>query len=1084
MATFLEGSASPEQVTCWRRHLRVCDSCAVTVARLRVGAESVPMDRTRGHERCSHNTGSAGRNDMGIGLEPNLRLGDFHIERRLGCGGMGVVYQAHQISLNRRVALKVLPSALVGNNSAIERFHREARAAARLRHPNIVTIHAEGIEQGVCYFAMEMVDGPTLDEVIDELRSVAANEKGTDVDHIEPIRATPCMLRDCRTSREYFHGVARLLAEVADALAYAHDEGIIHRDVKPSNLMLAPDGRLVLLDFGIARICQEQEMTAAGAFVGTPRYMSPEQIRSETPGPDQRSDVYALGATMYELLTLRPLFDGRNREEVIGQILSAEPVRPRQIDRDIPVDLETICLKATEKEPLSRYETAADMAEDLRRYLAGHVVRARLPGATDRLVKLIRRRKTAAILALCLLIATAFALTIAWKHYSTRWAQQNAMAQIDRLIQEEAHFAAFVIAERAARYIPEDPLLVNRWPLMSREYSIATQPAGAKVFLKDYSAARSSWRYVGTTPVKHARIPFGTNRWRVEKSGFVPIESVHSNDLPRLRADPADLKPGHMSFFLHEVRRHPANMVWIGPSDLNQRRLYPGQPKIPPAPAFLIGKYEVTNRRFREFVDRGGYEAPELWEHPFIKDGRVIAWSEGIEQFRDQTGRPGPATWRHGRYSAREADFPVGGVSWYEAAAYARFRDLHLPTIYHWTWSAHADDNPSRIAHLSNFSDVPAPVGRYKGMGRFGLYDAAGNMREWCSNAVVGDEELRCNLGGAIGEYDYMFFKGTVRSAWDRDPANGFRCVKYLGGKDAVPEAAFAPVERKTRDLSRLVPISSEILRSYTETWYDYDRIELHARIESTDEADGRREPYLRRERITFDAAYPNERVIIYLHLPRTGSEPYQVVIWHPGEGARTSPWDETAYTHELICLLQSGRAVAVPFYRGTYERRVERDAYPPEGIQSRNLHVQRAQDLRRTIDYLETREDIDTDRIAYVGLSWGGQVGPVMIATESRIRTGILLLGGIGMHERHPACDPINFAPHVTIPMLMINTRDDSIYPYETAQRPLFQLLGAPAADKRHVLLPGWHSVPQEYRKQYHREITEWLDRHLGPAQ
>lgn len=1076
MAVFLDGSASPEQLTFWRRHLRVCDSCAVTVARLRAGMEPTAPEAEGGDDFAT-DTGSS---HFAIGLEPNLQLGDFLIERRLGCGGMGVVYQAHQLSLNRRVALKVLPSGLIGNTSAIERFHREARAAAKLRHPNIVTIHAEGIEQGVCYFAMEMIDGQSLDEIIGELRSLRNTaEECRDTDSGQ-IGTSSCILQDCGSPREYFDTVARLAAEVADALAYAHNEGIIHRDVKPSNLILSSNGRLVLLDFGIARICQEQDMTVTGSFVGTPRYMSPEQIRSDTQGPDQRSDVYALGVTLYELLTLQPLFDGQNREQVISQILNKEPVRPRQIDRHIPVDLETICCKAIEKEPQRRYDTAADLAEDLRRYVNGRVIRARPPGATDRLVKLIRRRKIAAVLAVCLLVATGFAVTIAWEHYSTRWAQQDAMAEIDRLIQEDAYFEAFTIAEKAARYIPDDPLLANRWPLFSREYSISTQPAGAKVFIKDYFASDSSWRYIGTTPLKRARIPFGTNRWKVEKGGFVSVETVQSNDLPTLHTEPADLKPSHMSFILHEVRRYPAHMVWIPPSDLDQNLLFHETKRIPSAPAFLIDKYEVTNRQFREFVDRGGYENPDLWEHPFIRDGAVIPWSQGVEQFRDQTDRLGPATWRNGKYPSREADFPVRGVSWYEAAAYARFSDKHLPTIFHWTLAAQADDNPSRITRLSNFSDIAAPVGRYEGMGRFGLYDAAGNVREWCFNAIAGNEEFRCNLGGAIGEHDYMFVNGTVRSAWDRDPANGFRCVKYLGGKDAVPVAAFAPVERKSRDLSGFTPVSDEVFRSYLHTWYDYDPIELDAKIESVDE-----EPRgCRRERITFDAAYPNERVIAYLHLPEAGKPPYQVVIWYPGGGARTSPWDETAYTNELLCLIQSGRAVVVPFYKGTYERRLERDVYPPEGIQSRNLYIQRSQDLRRTIDYLETRNDIDMGKIAYVGLSWGGQMGSVMIATEPRIKTGIFLLGGICACKRHPASDPANFAPRVTIPMLMLNTREDSMFPYETAQRPLFQLLGTPASAKRHVLFPGGNSVPREYRRQYHREIVEWLDRHLGPVQ
>jgi len=252
--------------------------------------------------------------------------------------------------------------------------------------------------------------------------------------------------------------------------------------------------------------------------------------------------------------------------------------------------------------------------------------------------------------------------------------------------------------------------------------------------------------------------------------------------------------------------------------------------------------------------------------------------------------------------------------------------------------------------------------------------------------------------------------------------------------------------------------------------------MELNAKVESTDhDLD-----YGRRERIAFDATYPGERVIAYLYLPDAVEPPYQTVVWFPGGEARESPWSNQAQTHEMTTIIRSGRALIVPIYKGTYDRRLDR-IYPPDSVQSRNLYVQESQDLRRAIDYLQTRDDIDTTRLAYVGLSWGAQMGSVMIATESRLKTGIFLLGGICACKRHPASDPANFAPRVTIPILMLNGREDSIFPLETAQTPLFNLLGTPAGHKQHVLFPGGHSIAWESREPYHKAIVDWLDQYLG---
>jgi dienelactone hydrolase len=184
-----------------------------------------------------------------------------------------------------------------------------------------------------------------------------------------------------------------------------------------------------------------------------------------------------------------------------------------------------------------------------------------------------------------------------------------------------------------------------------------------------------------------------------------------------------------------------------------------------------------------------------------------------------------------------------------------------------------------------------------------------------------------------------------------------------------------------------------------------------------------------------------------------------------------------------MVSINRSGRAVIVPVYKGTYDRKLDKPTYPPDGIQSRNLYIQRSQDLRRTIDYLQTRQDIDVDRLAYVGLAWGGQMGPVMVAPEPRFKAGVFLLGGICACKRHPASDPANFAPRVEIPILMLNGREDSRFPYETAQQPLFRLLGTPEPHKRHILLPGEHCIGWEYRRQYHEEIGKWLDEYLGPV-
>jgi serine/threonine protein kinase len=384
------------------------------------------------------------------GAPARRRLGDFEIVREIGRGGMGIVYEARQVSLNRKVALKVLGGVPALAPKAVQRFHREAEAAARLHHTNIVPIYATGEQDGVHYYAMELIEGPSLDLALRQLRQARAN--------VEPQSPSPTMPEDSSAGHpastdpyvngavasgltadlsstslgwdsHYFDNVARMVAEVADALDYAHQQGVIHRDIKPSNLLVSPVGRLSVNDFGLARLLEQPGVTISGEFVGTPRYLSPEQIGAGRVPLDHRTDIYSLGATLYELLTLQPPFPGVRRDQVLAQVLHKEPERPRRLNKRVPIDLETICLKAMDKDPDRRYQTAGRMAEDLRRYGNRLAISARRAGPIARSCKWLRRRPA---LAATLAGAVLLALLTVFFGYQAHLAEQLRDAEQTR----------------------------------------------------------------------------------------------------------------------------------------------------------------------------------------------------------------------------------------------------------------------------------------------------------------------------------------------------------------------------------------------------------------------------------------------------------------------------------------------------------------------------------------------------------------------------------------------------------------------------------------------------------------------------
>jgi len=1008
--------------------------------------------------------------------------------RKVGEGGMGVVYLAEQLEpIRRKVALKLLRTSQLAQQ-AVQRFDSERRFMATLHHPNIASVYAAGsTTNSQPFVAMEWIDGIPITRYCD--------------DHQLPIDAR-----------------LKLFQQICNGVQHAHYRGVIHRDLKPSNILVAEYNHEPvpkIIDFGVAKshsleLQFNDQITRADQIIGTLKYMSPEQAGTNQRDVNTRSDIYALGAILHELITGEiPLAQEFDAVETLEEHLSiTREAIPRQLSRSlqlsekqqqtsenrktttaalskqIELDLEWIVTKSLEKDPGDRYATAKSFSDDIERFRKNIPVQAR-PHSIFRKTKLFVRRHryqvTAYVLTFLMLTVLSLTSLVIYIENSERRNKELQLAEtsieLERtreeakqlqeareivapkildLINDQQTVAAYQVMQSLEPGIKADSLFEEIMSDLMITTSFDELPADTTVKIRDAASEEEQWITLGKTPLTNIQLPRGPIRMRFENPGYV------SRDFQLKVPQAFDTDA---CGYLVPNEAQLTGMVWVYGNEKKDKM---------PIGEFWVDRLEVSNEDFQTFVDAGGYQDPSFWDGiRFEQDGGTIAWQQAMELFTDLTGEPGPAGWKNGHYADEHAEYPVGGVSWFEACAYAKFRSKHLPTLHHWKWAADSDQ-PGIMAAAGNFlSAGPTPCGTMTGVGRFDALDLAGNVREWCQTSD--DEGNRYNLGGDWNSPHYSFSMAMSTSPWDRSMENGFRCVRYPKGATPSSEALVSVAQPKSLNLG---PEREPFQRLRAIYLYDHD-LPLDPSIGQANVREATKNRF-RHDVVEINAAYNNERFKVHLLIPDGGVGKKETIIFVPGVTA----WEngrELKVAHEphvglLERLAESGRMVCFPVYQGTYERwsgSTLGQQFENTPIRARDDYIAVTKDGSRVVDYLLTRKDVDPKRLVYFGLSNGALRGPMALATDTRYTAAVLLSGGyVKWHKNRPEIQAFHFTPEVKQPTLMMNGTSDQVFPVETSQKPMFTDLGSP--QKKHILFSAHHIISAH---EVFNTMVEWLE-------
>ncbi len=642
---------------------------------------------------------------------------------------------------------------------------------------------------------------------------------------------------------------------------------------------------------------------------------------------------------------------------------------------------------------------------------------------------------------------------------------EKELPEFLQLIKEGKSGAAYYAGKKILENDPNNKVVIDGLKTVTTTVDLMTVTPNIDVYLQ-LSEADNKWEFVGKTPINKTSLPNGTvklkfvdankNEFIVSAGTYFISTGENVFELPASMPDTTTMAlviGGKTNIFLAGLDSRPTA-------------------KFSP---YLIDKNEVTNEEYKKFVDAGGYKNASLWNIPATLSGKPFNFELAQKLFVDQTGFSGPATWSNGSFPDGKAKFPVNGISWFEADAYAKFMKKNLPSVHQWAKAA----TPSRsglVCPVSNFSKSETKEVPYSSIkSGYGLSDVAGNVREWCANATKDDLTERAILGGGYDDDPYTFNDYYGQDAFSRTSSNGMRLVKDLTTNN---QSLYAEVIKKPfRDFLKLPKISKEIFDIYKRQ-FDYEASALDIKILKTDNSD----PDYTYELIEYNAAYNNERMSGVLFKPKnlTGKAP--AIVYFPGSNViHTSEIEKVTLSQMARSYVKMGYAFFYPIYKGTINRQ---DALKSDYADKTDFYKEHVimwgKDMKRSIDVIESRNDLDASNLLYFGVSWGGEMANIMIPIEPRIKRAVLLVAGLEFEEAKPEVEAASYTPFIKVPILMLNGKYDYFFPSETSQKPMFELIGTNKNDKYWYLHESSHTVPLD---EFTKKVKIFLDKYSKPA-